>query len=297
MVVDDLVTNAEKKKQTWIAMIIKSLVDNEKATDAFESEHGLSLYVETSRFKILFDMGQKSGIFAKNASKLGVDLSKIDFAVVSHGHFDHGGGLKTFLDINDTAKVYINRRAFERHYAVMPDGSSREIGLDDSLMKHDRIVIVETETYEICDGVEIFSGVSGKKLFPSDNARLQMADGENLVPDTFLHEQNLVIREGTASLLLGGCAHNGILNIIDHYNSLGRPSLTHVVSGLHLHSYSMHTDEDPAILQQLAQGLLSTKAVFHTCHCTGIGPYNVLRAAMGEAISYLAAGGELVITA
>ncbi len=79
---------------------IRSLVDNETTSEEFECEHGLSIYVETSRYKILFDMGQKNGVFVRNAVKLGIDLSKIDFAVVSHGHYDHGGGLKNFLEIN-----------------------------------------------------------------------------------------------------------------------------------------------------------------------------------------------------
>jgi len=273
------------------------LVDNEVISDEFEGEHGLSLYIQTSRHKILFDMGQKSGLFAQNALKLGVDLAQVDFAVVSHGHFDHGGGLKNFLEINECAKVYVNRLAFERHYAVTSDGSSRDIGLDESLMQHSRIVMVGDANYEICDGVEIFSGVSGKRLFPTDNARLMMADGESTKPDSFLHEQNLVIHDGGVALLLGGCAHNGILNIIDHYHALSRPRLTHIISGMHLHSYSLHTDEDPALVQELAQGLLATGAAFHTCHCTGAGPYKILRAAMGEAINYLATGGEVVIGA
>jgi 7,8-dihydropterin-6-yl-methyl-4-(beta-D-ribofuranosyl)aminobenzene 5'-phosphate synthase len=271
---------------------VRSLVDNETISEEFECEHGLSLYVETSRHKILFDMGQKSGVFARNALKLGIDLSKIDFAIVSHGHYDHGGGLKQFLELNDFAKVYVNRRAFGKYYA-----GTREIGLDESLMQHDRIIMVEDSNYEVCEGVEVFSGVSGRKFFPSNNARLLMADGMSVVPDSFLHEQNLVVRAGEVSLLLGGCAHNGILNIIDHYHALGRPRLTHVVSGMHLHSNSQQTDEDPVLVQELAQCLLDTRAAFHTCHCTGAGPYKVLRAAMGEAISYLAAGGEVVIGA
>ena len=77
-------------------MIIKTLVEDTTSKNNLRSEHGLSLYIETSGKKILFDSGT-SGLFMENAIKMGIDISKIDYAIISHGHNDHGGGLERFF--------------------------------------------------------------------------------------------------------------------------------------------------------------------------------------------------------
>lgn len=89
---------------------IYTLAENTAFNSKFASEHGLSLYIETDSHKILFDSGQ-TDVFIKNAALLGVDLSKIDIAILSHGHYDHGGGFERFLEINQTASIYINENA------------------------------------------------------------------------------------------------------------------------------------------------------------------------------------------
>ena len=96
-------------------MIIKALTENTSKNENIFSEHGLSLYIETENHKILFDMGQ-TDLFYKNAQTMGVDLRAVDVAVLSHGHYDHGGGLKKFLEINSTAPVYLSRFAFGDYY-------------------------------------------------------------------------------------------------------------------------------------------------------------------------------------
>ena len=92
-------------------MKISVLCENTSKQPNIASEHGLSLFIETEKHNILFDMGQ-TDLFAKNAREMNIDLKIVDIAILSHGHYDHGGGLKTFLSINDKAKVYINRDAF-----------------------------------------------------------------------------------------------------------------------------------------------------------------------------------------
>jgi len=80
-------------------MIIKTLVENTAVSKEYECEHGLSLYIETNKHKILFDLG-KSDLFLKNAKRLNVDITEVDLVVISHGHYDHGGGLGAFLKTN-----------------------------------------------------------------------------------------------------------------------------------------------------------------------------------------------------
>ena len=80
-------------------MKVQVLLENTSLSEALKAEHGLSLYIETGKHKILFDMGQTDA-FADNAEKMGIDLSQVDFAILSHGHYDHGGGLKYFMEIH-----------------------------------------------------------------------------------------------------------------------------------------------------------------------------------------------------
>ena len=112
-------------------MKIWTLLENTRQAEAFTAEHGLSLYIETARRRILLDTGQ-TGAFAANAAALGVDLAAVDTAVLSHGHYDHGGGLERFLALNRTAPLYLSRHAFEAHY----HGPEKYIGLDPALQRH-----------------------------------------------------------------------------------------------------------------------------------------------------------------
>ncbi len=90
-------------------MLIKTLVENTSLSKDFGSEHGLSLYIETQNHKILFDVGA-SDLFLQNAKKLDVNIADVDFLAISHGHYDHGGGLKTFLEENTKAEVFLRKR-------------------------------------------------------------------------------------------------------------------------------------------------------------------------------------------
>lgn len=91
------------------------LLENTTESSKLKCKHGLSLYAETENHKILFDMGPDA-LFLKNAEAIGVNIADIDVAVISHGHVDHCGGLKYFLEKNQKAKIYLRPQAFEEHY-------------------------------------------------------------------------------------------------------------------------------------------------------------------------------------
>lgn len=229
-------------------MMITVLVENTAAASGLGCEHGLSLYVEACGQRLLFDMGQ-SDLFARNAEKLGVDLSRVDAAVISHGHYDHGGGLETFLALNHRAPVYVSRYAFEPHYNAM----GKDIGLNAELQNHPRLCYVEGRV-EVAPGMELLSdcpcphGVdSGGQSFGSQHR-----------PEDFRHEMYLMLREGEKQVLLSGCSHRGIRNIADHF----RPDV--LIGGFHFFKRDM--DED-----LLAEGtaLGKTGITFYTGHCTG----------------------------
>lgn len=120
-------------------MKIITLVENTTSSPDLRCKHGLSLYIETVSHKILFDLGP-DGLFAENAKKLNIDLGKVDTVVISHGHRDHGGGLKTFLEINRSAKIYLRREAFEPHYIKVLK-LPFSVSLDASLADDSRFII------------------------------------------------------------------------------------------------------------------------------------------------------------
>jgi 7,8-dihydropterin-6-yl-methyl-4-(beta-D-ribofuranosyl)aminobenzene 5'-phosphate synthase len=275
-------------------MIIKTLVENTSIAEEFKSVHGLSLYIETKKHKLLFDLGP-NGLFEENAKKMSVDLSEVDLVVISHGHYDHGGGLKDFLNINSKAKIYLNQKAFNKHYSNRPGGEKFYIGLDEGLLPNDRFIFTGDHLI-IDDELELFSNIKGRRLTSSGNQDLLMERGALLVQDDFDHEQNLIIKEDSITLLVAGCAHNGIVNIIDHLNTVkSGSSLSYVIGGFHLYNPSAKKYEDPVHVSQIGEYLKNTDLRYYTCHCTGIEPYKNLKEIMGEKIQYLATGSQLVI--
>lgn len=274
-------------------MIVKVLSENTQMSEKFGCEHGLSLYVETDTYRLLFDMGA-TGLFAENAVKLGVDLSAIDIAVLSHGHYDHGGGLKTFLEKNSRAKVYMREQAFMPHYADRPDGSKSYIGLDTDLFPNARFVFCE-QHQKINEELELFSVTREETPVPSGNAELYRKVGDTFLPDDFAHEQNLVIRHNGRALLIAGCAHRGIVNIVRQFRADNGRFPDMVIGGFHLHSRGSGTSESPEAVDAVARELMQTAAQYYTCHCTGLKSYQQLKAAMGTQIGYLSAGSHLTI--
>ncbi len=251
-------------------MKITVLCENTTSNESLAYEHGLSLYIETESHKILFDMGQ-SDIFYENALKLGVDLKKVDIAVLSHGHYDHGGGLRKFLQVNNKAKVYLSSRAFEPHY-----NGEKYIGLDVSLQDNKRLVFVDDE-YEITQDMTLYSCKKESRDWEINSGGLStVKDGEK-IPDSFLHEQYLYIAENGRKVLISGCSHKGVANIINCFD------VDTVIGGFHTSKW-----DDESVLD-LARNLSLTKCDFYTCHCTGVEQYEIMKNVMSK-LSYISTG-------
>jgi 7,8-dihydropterin-6-yl-methyl-4-(beta-D-ribofuranosyl)aminobenzene 5'-phosphate synthase len=258
-------------------MKISVLCENTTKKENILSEHGLSLFIETEKHKILFDMGQ-SDAFLKNAKTLGIDLSTVDIAILSHGHYDHGGGLRAFLEYNEKAKIYINRDAFGDYY----NADLKYIGLDKTLRDNERIVF--TDGYlSLDEGIELVYANERSCHYKIEPNGLKIKKDGDFFDDSFLHEQYLLLTEKGKRTLISGCSHKGVLNIMHRFS----PDI--FVGGFHF----MKTE--PKNLSEKAKLLSEYKTDYYTCHCTGIDQFEFLKNILGDRLSYISSGDELII--
>jgi len=258
-------------------MKVTALIENNSCAEGISAEHGLSLYIETGDRRILFDVGQ-SELFADNARKLGIDLSMVDIAIISHGHYDHGGGLAKFLRINDSANVLINRNAFFEYY----NKDGKYIGLDSKLQTSDRIVFAGDE-HRINDDICLFTCNGMERRYGFSNFGLTKKKGKETIPDDFIHEQYLVIKEGDKTVLFSGCSHKGIFNIIEWFH----PDM--VIGGFHFSK--MPCDN---YLADIASELDKYDIEFYTCHCTGTEQYDFMKKYIRK-LNYISSGQTVCI--
>ncbi|MCR5703607.1 MAG: MBL fold metallo-hydrolase [Eubacterium sp.] len=276
-------------------MKIINLVENTEGNMACSVEHGLSFYIETEKHKILMDTGA-SDLFLKNAEKLGIDLTQVDIVILSHGHYDHGGGLRTFLEMNSSAKIYLQKSAFEKYYSCKEEtGEMRYIGIDRKLKGHPQIVELDGN-WKIDDEIYLFSGIQSNYPIPETNNRLKKESNSEIVQDDFLHEQCLVLQDGKNHILFSGCAHHGILNIMETYMKLFGREPDVAISGFHFMRKHRYSRSDVRAIIDTAKELIRYQTQFYTCHCTGEKPYEVMKKIMGYQIKYIHCGEELYLS-
>ena len=274
---------------------IVSLVENTSSSPKLKSKHGLCIYIETSKHKILFDLGP-NGLFLENAKKLGVDIQAIDTVIISHGHSDHGGALANFMMVNSTAKIYIKESAFNRHY-IKVLGIPFSTSIDNALRRKPQIVFAKD--YEVIDDeLSLFSNVTGRKIYSKANTKLFVKKNGRIVQDEFEHEQYLVITEENKKVMITGCSHNGIVNIVEKYAELhiGKTeSLTCIIGGFHLFNPVTKKYESKQLISDIGDYLGKMESSFYTCHCTGEKAYQVLKERMGNQLNYLSVGTTIKI--
>ena len=260
-------------------MKITTLIENTTISPSLTAEHGLSLFVEAAGHRFLFDAGQ-SGAFADNAGRLGIDLKTAEFAVLSHGHYDHGGGMTRFLERNRTAKLYVNRNAFGGHY----NAAGRYIGLSDELRSSSRLILTGDE-YTIAPGLTLHTCNDRPRAVPIESSGLTERVGDFLLPEEFRHEQALLIEENGRRILLSGCAHKGVLNLLHWFC----PDV--FVGGFHFKQLS---PDDPR-LRIWGEAMAKYDTVFYTGHCTGAEQYAVLKEILGDRLNAISTGGVFEI--
>ena len=240
------------------------LSDNRSDDSRLSTEHGLSIFLQrsqTERHKILLDTGA-SDVFIRNAEQLGIDLSDVDFVFISHGHSDHAGGLRYFLEHNQKAQVIVS-----------PDAMSGKF-----FSKRGNLHSITTEWPEIGEIPQTNPMPKGNR-----NLYVQDADGD-YIHDDFRHELALYVD----GLLFTGCAHSGLENIL----AACLWPVHSVIGGFHLLDGQETDDEIKALAQRLKAKYPETQ--FYTSHCTGDHVFEVMKDVMGEQLQFFRCGTIIV---
>ena len=260
--------------------------------EPFQSEHSLSLLLSWEGHSLLFDMGA-SALFLKNAARLGADVAGVEAAALSHGHYDHGGGLRAFLAHSARAPVYVRAEAFGARGSLRPSGEVAQIGLDASLRANPRLRLL-TGNAQILPGALLFADEGREVPLPRANGVLFREEGGGWAPDPFCDEQNLLLRAEGKAVLVTGCAHRGIVNIVRRAQELAGGRIDAVVGGFHLSNPRTGVCEPEESLQEVFRCFAELEgARFYTGHCTGDAALARLQAALPGRVMPLYAGMRL----
>lgn len=269
-------------------MKLTVLSDNRTKNPALETEHGLCVYLDTGKTKILLDTGA-SDLFLRNASVLGIDLNDLDYIFISHGHNDHAGGLAAILERNEKAQVIIHSEAMRGSFHSSRKGMHDISPVWPSHLMEGRVIWVDGETE--MDGMRVIPDIICHHPIPKADGCLYRckADG-TFVQDDFSHEMALQVED----FLFTGCAHNGLLNILE---SSVRPLRT-VLGGFHLLDSSVgECFESDVEIQEIASELIDRfpDVVFYTGHCTGDKAYLSMKQVLGHNLKQFSCGMSLEI--
>lgn len=259
-------------------MKVTVLVDNLR-NGPLKGEWGLSFLIEYEKWKILLDTGA-SGLFARNARRLGIDLGEVDHAVLSHAHYDHSDGMSAFFRENDHASLYIREKAEEDCYS-QKWLRKKYIGIKRGELKRyqDRIVRVAGD-YELEEGVYLIPHKAAQLERAGLRAGMYRRTGRHWRPDDFSHEQSLVFETQKGLVIFNSCSHGGVEVIIREVMDTfpGQPIYA-MLGGFHL----FHKPE--AEVRSLARKIHPTGVEkIYTGHCTGEKAFQILRQELGSQV-------------
>lgn len=246
---------------------ISVLVDNTVNGQGLLAEHGLSFWIEHGSSRILFDTGQ-GNVIGNNIKRLGVQLDQADSIILSHGHYDHTGGLSLVLDATVNPRVYAHSQALTLKYSRSSEGVARYIGisqLNQAAIYSKANLILTEEPTEIDSGVWLTGPIPRTNAFENTGGSF-FNDRECCEVDELVDDQALFLETESGTVVVLGCAHSGVINTLDYIRILTNNLPIHaLIGGMHLGSASQ--DRIDATVNELR--LLGIECII-PCHCTGL---------------------------
>lgn len=250
-----------------------------------ESEWGLSIYIEYGDKNILLDAGA-SDLFLRNSIKLGKSIASVDFAVLSHAHWDHADGMPVFFGLNKKAKLYIQNSCKENCYADK-ENQKEYIGVPIGLLDEykDRLEYIKGD-YEISEGIYIVSHKTTGLEKCGERSGMYVKEDGKFIYDDFSHEQSLVFETDKGLVIFNSCSHGGADNIIKEVSqTFPGKKLYAIIGGFHLFD---KTDEEAA---KLAESIKKTGiSKVYTGHCTGERAMEIIKNSLGDMAEQFHAG-------
>lgn len=251
-------------------------------------EWGLSILVEYADQKILVDTGA-SDLFLKNMEKLGIDVEDIDYAMLSHAHYDHANGMPAFFEHNTKAKFYLRDGTAEDCYAKK-FFFRKYIGIPKNVLGDysDRIEMVSGD-YKIVDGVYLIPHKTKGLSAIGKREMMYRRTGDGLLPDDFSHEQSLVFETAKGLVIINSCSHGGAANIINEVQkTFPEKHVYGLIGGFHLFNKSSGE------IRELAKKIKNT-GIEYVCtgHCTKNRAYHILEEELGDKLEQMKVGYQI----
>lgn len=200
-------------------------------------EHGLAFWISVGGRSVLFDTGQGK-VLNENARQLGIHLEGIEAVAISHGHYDHTGGLHTVLECARRAKVYLHPAAFQKKYSRQDKPPHRSIGIpspdEQAVRQRARNVIWTAQPSEILPGLRVTGEIPRITDFEDVGGPFYV-DRTCTQPDPLADDQALYVESAKGIVVLLGCTHAGVVNTLEYVSRItGRTRIHAVLGGMHL---------------------------------------------------------------
>jgi len=256
------------------------------------AEHGWAVYIESDQGNFLFDTGQGLGII-NNARYLNKDLSTIQGIIISHHHYDHTGGLFTVLEQTGKVNVYSHPDLFKNSY-VVDEGKERNIGIPfrrEILESRGAQFKFNTNFREIAPGLMLSGEIPRLTEYEKGSKKLLLKTSEGYTQDLIFDDQTLVATTEKGLVIILGCSHSGMINIINHIiDKTGQSHIRAIIGGTHLGPASKETIEKT--IQALKQFDIEKIGV---SHCTGLETSMRLFQEFGNRFFFCNVGSEIKI--